>query len=88
MSEKKENKKLNATLIAAIVAIIMGFILAVGYPTGGVKAKDVYSPRTSKMVRQQRTKKDTTINKLKVKKKVVKPLPPPTSQEDTEDEGC
>lgn len=88
MSEKKEYKKLSANLIAALVAILLGFILAVGYPTGGVKASNVFRPQTSKIITPQSAKKTTLNNKTKAKKKVVKELPPPTSGENTEDEGC
>jgi len=89
-SDKKSESK--AKLIAAGITLLLGIILAIGYPTGGVKAnkiqhrqvvlQNVVSTQSSTSPKSAVVKKETS------KKKRVISIALPPSNDDSQEEGC
>lgn len=88
MNDKSSKYK----LIAAGITLLLGLILAIGYPTGGVKANKIQQKQIVQRTTVQHntdTIRHVNIKKDKSKKKRVIPVPPPsTSNEESQDEGC
>lgn len=88
---KEEHKTSKIKLISAGIVLLLGLILAIGYPTGGVKveragqrqiiSKTVITPQTNT------TSKSAVVKKEEPKKRVIPVAPPPNSDE-AEEEGC
>ena len=87
--EKSNKKKISFKIIAAGITLLLGIILAIGYPTGGVKAD--YSNRQHVVVKHTTTKqtgKTHLIKKQETRKRVNIPVTPPTANDESGDEGC
>ena len=87
MNKKYKYSKIK--LISAGIFLLLGLILAIGYPTGGVKANKVQQKQVvqKKVVADQNTKKSKSavIKKEEPKKKRVIPVTPPPSNEGEDD---
>ncbi len=88
--ENKGNSKLK--LIAAAFMLLLGIILAIGYPTGGIKAPK-HKERAVLHVRQKSETQSsspakTTVKKSVQKKKRIQPVAPPLESDESQDEGC
>ena len=84
----EKSKNISFKIIAAGITLLLGIILAIGYPTGGVKVSNVHK---RKVVRQTTTthKVNTqTTKKTETKKRFNPPVAPPSSTEESSDEGC
>lgn len=89
--KEKIKFKLTVKQIAAAIALLLGVILAIGYPTGGVKAKKDRRITIRQAHTIQKSDKHLTPavkNKTAKKKKRVVPIVPPAGVNDTQDEGC
>lgn len=90
MNLKIGGKKLSGKLIAAAITILLGIILAIGYPTGGVKAEKHRRAPVRQTHTIQKSEKHSTAavkNKTPKKQRVV-PIVPPGGAEESQDEGC
>ena len=94
MSLKIGNKKPTGKVIAAAITLLLGIILAIGYPTGGVKAHKSYTHKhvvkrsvVSKPGVKQPANTNQVIKKKVSKKRVVQPIKPSINSND-DDEGC
>ncbi len=90
-SDKNNNSKLK--IISAIIALILGLILAIGYPTGGVKAHKNTQYRVTRMNNhvthtQNANTHKALVKKEKPKKKRIVTVTPPQNTEESDDEGC
>ncbi len=88
-----ENKSSKLKLISAGIFLLLGIILAIGYPTGGVKANrssGTQAVNKPAVVQQSvNTTKQAVVQKEKPKKKRVIPItPPPSNNDEAEEEGC
>ncbi|GEM_PF-5805150 len=92
MHNDSNNSKLKQ--ISAIVALVLGLILAIGYPTGGVKAdkevnEQIVTHKNFVTHPQNNNVKKPIVKKEKPKKKRVIPIAPqPGNAEESQDEGC
>lgn len=97
-----DTKSSRYKLIAAGITLLLGIILAIGYPTGGVKANKITRIQTvqhktntveQNTVQKEKPKKiitakQTVVKKERPKKKRVIPVTPPPSNEGDDEEGC
>jgi len=97
-----DTKSSRYKLIAAGITLLLGIILAIGYPTGGVKANKITRTQTvqhktntveQNTVQKEKPKKiitakQTVVKKERPKKKRVIPVTPPPSNEGEDEEGC
>lgn len=94
-----DTKSSRYKLIAAGITLLLGLILAIGYPTGGVKANKITKTQTvqhkTNTVEQSTVQKEnpitarqSVVKKEKPKKKRVIPVTPPPSNEGDDEEGC
>ncbi len=88
-----ENKSSKLKLISAGIFLLLGIILAIGYPTGGVKANKENRTQVVNKAVVLKTNTNTTqqavVKKEKPKKKRVVPVtPPPSNNDEAEEEGC
>jgi len=88
MTDKSSKYK----LIAAGITLLLGLILAIGYPTGGVKANKITRVQVVEKTTVQHKVNATghaIVKKGKPKKKRIISIPPPSSNtEESQDEGC
>ncbi len=91
-TENNDNQKIK--IISAIIALILGLILAIGYPTGGVKANKIVHHRSIRTTNHfaptppKNIINKSVVKKEKPKKKRIIPVPPPANTEESQDEGC
>ena len=86
----EKSKNISFKIIAAGITLLLGIILAIGYPTGGVKPNNSkrhrvvvnHTPTTKQTVKKEITKKQEP------KKHINTPVAPPSSTEESSDEGC
>lgn len=94
MKLKIGNKKPTGKMIAAAIILLLGIILAIGYPTGGVKAHKNYTNKNtvkkavvSQPAVKQPGRTNKVIKKKVTKKRVVQPVSPSLNN-NSDDEGC
>ncbi len=91
--ENKDKLISEPQIIAAAITLLLGIILAIGYPTGGVKAKRnnyvLQSSIKRMIINRNLTKKSESNELTKKKKKIIKHYyQPPINNNDSQDEGC
>jgi len=91
--EKKKPIWTNIKKIISLFTIVISLILALGYPTGGVKVNSsnyvLQSSIKRAIINRTLNKKQNLKEPENKKKKIFKKfIPPPTMGNNSQDEGC
>ena len=85
----EKSKNISFKIIAAGITLLLGIILAIGYPTGGVKVSNVHKRNVVRQTTTTTHKVNTqTTKKTETKKRFNPPVAPPSSSDNSGDEGC